>query len=341
MSRKKRNCICFIGIGFILCIIVCLLIFGLKKKWIFSLNGEKLCNKEVTIFGMIYTKEHNITNSEHLEEIKEENQTYGEYYKKQLEDDMISTVLLYKEAKDENVCLEKEDKKEIEKKTEELMKSYGKGFIDERNISESDIKKIYEMKILSNAYMEQFMNQKKKKEISETKDRYVKVYQVSFLTVVLDENGKMKLNEDGSVQKKSVDEVEKIEEEAKLFAKHAKDFESLKNLLKEYDNTVKGMEKYLKYDDLNASYKKAVDDCKQGEISDVIESQYGFYVIQIMEDNAKDYTNIIDNHQTNQNLQNEKIQKIEELYKKYIRDDIKYKNINRWQKISMQSFIKG
>ena len=35
---------------------------------------------------------------EHLDEVYEDTTTYGEYYKQQLEEDIVSTVLLYKEA---------------------------------------------------------------------------------------------------------------------------------------------------------------------------------------------------------------------------------------------------
>lgn len=333
MRVNKRISLVLIGI----CLTFGLTACHYEGKWLFSLCGEKLYEEDVKIFGLIYMMEHNVTSKEHFNEIRQDHQTFGDYYKGEIETDLVETVLIYNAAKDEKFQLEKESKEEVDKKVEDFIEFYGEDWMKGRDIKKSDLQKVYEMKVLSQWYLDHFYGETGEKK--EEENQYVKVYQVSFLTVVLDDTGKMKSNEDGTIEKISLDESLRKKEEAEEFAKKAKDGKDIETLLKEYQTSATGVEKYLKYDDLSEEYKNEMDALDEGEISGVISSDYGYYVMKILSKNADDYEKIIYDHQSNKKKEDEKEKKLNALYKELERNDNKYKNENRWKDITISSFF--
>lgn len=333
MNRKKQILLSFICVGLVICLSAC----GLGNKCIFSINGEKIYNKDVTVFGLIYAKEYNIGYTDQLQEIYEGNETYEEYYKKQLEDDILSTVLLYVEAKKDSYKLTEEEKKEVSQRTEELIKEYGTERLKTKKISDSDIEKIYEMKLLGNSYIE---SQTKEEDVSADGSRYIRVYQVTFPTVLLDEDGMIQSNQDGTLQKQSDEEVEKIKLLAEEFAEKVKSGEDIEKLVKEYDSTVTGMEKTMKYDDLDAEYRQEVDALSEGDCSKVISSEYGYYVIKLLNDEDKEFAKAISDYELITSTTNKKEDIVEELYDTYIKEEKDYKDSERWEEVTITSFLK-
>lgn len=334
MSRKKQIILSFVCVGLVMYLSAC----GIGKKWIFSLNGEKIYNEDVTAFGLIYTKEYNIENTDELQEIYEGNETYAEYYKNELEDEILSTVLLYSEAKKNNCKLTKEEKQEISEKVEELVNEYGKEWLKERKVSDSDIEKIYEMKFLGNSYVESLTKEEEEGESGEN-SRYVRVYQVTFPTVLLNEEGMIQSNQDGTVQKQSEEEIEKIKLQAEDFAEKVKSGEDIEKLVKEYDNTVTGVEKTMRYEDLDTEYKQAVDKLSKGDCSEVISGEYGYYVIKMLNDDDKEFVQAIADYEATTIVTDKKDEIVEELYDTYIKDNKDYKNAERWKEITIKLFL--
>ena len=332
ISRKKQVLLQVICIGLFVCLSAC----GKGSRWIFSLNEEKVYAQDITAFGLIYAREHNIENTDKLQEIYEGKETYQEYYKGQLEDEIISTVLLYGKAKEDNCNLTEEEKKEISKNAEELIASYGEDWIKKKKIKVADIERIYEMRLLGDAYIEK----QKDENIQEEKTRYIRVYQVTFPTILLDEDGMVKSNQDGTVQRQSEAEVIGRKLEAEDFAEKVKSGEDMEKLVKDYDNTVTGIEKTLKYEDLESSYRQAVDKISVGESSGVITSEYGYYVVKLIDADDTEYADSLLNYETEKAFQDERTAILQELYDDYIRDDKNYKNSKRWDKIAFTSFLK-
>ena len=52
-------------VGLLMCLSAC----GRGSKWVFSLSGEKIYNKDITVFGLIYAREHKIENTDKFERI--------------------------------------------------------------------------------------------------------------------------------------------------------------------------------------------------------------------------------------------------------------------------------
>lgn len=331
---KKHILLSFICIGLLVCLSAC----GKGNKWIFSLNGEELYDKDITVFGLIYAKEYNIENTDKLKETYEGNETYEEYYKSQLEEEIISTVLLYGKAKENNCKLTKEAEKEVSQNVEELIEAYGKEWIETKDITQSDIEKIYEMKLLGNSYIESLTGEEDE-EVQKENTRYIKVYQVTFPVVLLDKNGMMQSDQDGTVQKQPEAEIAVKRSEAEAFAQKAKSGEDMEELVKDYDDTVTGAEKILKYEDLDLEYKKAVDKISEGESSDVITSEYGYYIIKLIDADDTEYEESISAYETTKISQDKQDGVLKELYETYIGDDKDYKNNKKWEEITITSFL--
>lgn len=334
MNGKKQILLSVICAGLVICLSAC----GIGKKWIFSLNGEKIYNKDVTAFGLIYAKEYNIKYTNELQEIYEGTETYEEYYKNELEDEILSTVLLYSEAEKNNWELTKEEKEEISEKVEELVNEYGTEWLKDRKISDSDIEKIYEMKFLGDSYVES-LTKEEEEDDSEEKSRYIRVYQVTFPTVLLDEEGMIQSNQDGTMQKQSEEEMEKIKLQAEDFAEKVKSGEDIEKLVKEYDDTVTGVEKIMRYEDLDTEYKQAVDKLSKGDCSEVISAEYGYYVIKLLNDEDKEFVQAVSDYESIAIVTDKREELVAELYDTYLKEEEDYKNSKRWDEITIRLFL--
>ena len=98
---------------------------GGKKDAVFTLNGVSVSKKEVDIYGFIYSIEHSIVDENNLMDVYDNGQTYAEHYKNDLEEDIITAVLLNKEADENKVALSLDDKNEADKKAGILIEKFG------------------------------------------------------------------------------------------------------------------------------------------------------------------------------------------------------------------------
>ena len=198
------------GIVTVLFLVVNMTACGNGTRWIFSLNGEKLYHKEVDAFGFVYAMDHNITNEGQMEEVYEEGDTYAQHYKKELEDSILSGVLLQQKADDAGIQLSKDQKKECKKKAKALVEVYDKERLQDKKVEQSDIQKVYETIRMGELYIESVTQAEDTADDSAEKDtRYVTVYDALFPTVMFDKDGMLLSDTDGDVRQMSTSEKEK------------------------------------------------------------------------------------------------------------------------------------
>ncbi len=329
-------------ISFAMCFVMLLGLSACKKgdDWVFHLNGETVSVKDVAAFACIYTTEYNVTGQEQLNEIYEGSITYREYYKQQLEDDIISTVLLYKEAKEKGVKLSNENKDKIQSSADYVTERFGDAALEEIGVSKTDIENVYEMKLLGEAYLDTLSENESENDSTEV-ERYIKVYQVTFPTVALDENGMVQSDAEGNLKKKSSAEVAGMEQAAVAFAEAAKQGEDMEVLLKECPSQVSGIEKHLKYNDLESNYQDEVDRMTTGDVSDIIESEYGFYVIRLLEKDDTAHAQTMLSHEEESEKITAKEQELNRLYSEYAQSNNEYKNKAAWDLVNMKDYMKN
>lgn len=306
--------------------------------WVFHLNGETVDVQDVATFACIYTAEYNVTGTEQLDELYEDSITYRMYYKQQLEEDIVSTVLLYKEAKAHNMKLTKEQKKKIQTSADYVVERFSEEALEQLGVTRAGIEGVYEMKMLGDAYLESLSDEEE--EQSPENERYIKVYQVTFPTVSLDENGMIQSDAEGNLKKVSSSEISKMEEDAIAFAELARQGEDMEGLLNDYAPQVSGVEKYLKYDDLEENYQTAVDAMSVGDVSGVIEADYGFYVIRLLEKDDTEYGETMSSYEEQSEKVTVKEMELDRLYSEHAQMNKEYKNVDAWDLVNIRDYIK-
>ena len=114
MKKVRRILIVLISVVLVLGLTGC----GKKNDAVFTLNGTTVDKKAVDIFGFIYVAEHSLVDYDQLSDVYEDGETYAEHYKNDLEQDIILSVLLNKEADDNKIVLSEEDKAKAEERAE-------------------------------------------------------------------------------------------------------------------------------------------------------------------------------------------------------------------------------
>lgn len=316
--------------------------------WVFSLNGEKIYEKEVAAFAFVYVTERNIRDNGQLEEFYEDTKTYEEFYKEELEEDIVSFTLLYKEAQKHKVKLSEEKEKQLETTVNSVMAHFDEKILGKYEVSKSDIENVCKMRMLGEAYLEALSNgevevskedSSELEEESDLSERYIKVYQVTFPTVELDDNGMVRTDAEGNLKKLSMSEIATKKEDATLFAESAKQGENMEILLESCEKDVSSVTKHLKYEDLELEYKTAVDKMTVGDISDVIESDYGYCVFKLIKKDDTEYADTMHNYQKEMNVLEVKNKEIERLRLEYAQENRGYKNTSLWNTIEMKDYI--
>ena len=147
-------------------------------------------------------------------------------------------------------------------------------------------------------------------------------------------------NQDGTIQELPDSEKKEMKIQAEDYAQRVQAGEDMEKLLKEYDDSVTAIEKSLKYDDLDNAYQKAVDSLSKGETSNIIASDYGYYVIKLLETEDTDYKASVEGYEADKAVQDKKDEIIKKLYDTHIRDDKDYINTEKWEEITFISFLK-
>ncbi len=322
-----------------LCLIMGISLFGCgtKGKTMFTVCQQELTYEETMVFGYAYGLEHNMNDRSQLEEPYDGEMTYAQYYKQQLKDEIVNTLLLYYEAKDNKIKLSGEERDALDEDMKAFNESFDKEFLKNAGIKSGDVKRVFEMKAYADSYIESLVSEM---ENEDTQERYVRVMQVTFLTAKLDADGRYALDADGNVEMLSASEIEEKKQQAEEFSTRAKEGEAVKDLLKEYDSSVTGNQKYMNYEDMPEAYRKAVDGLSVNQISKPIPFDYGYYVIQMLEQDGKDYAQAISAHDYATNFQQIKEKKLKNLYNTWIGNSTDYIEDKLWQKIDMSMFIK-
>jgi hypothetical protein len=255
-------------------------------------------------------------------------------------------MVLYGEAKEKGVTLSEEEKEEVESKTKALTEKYGDTWLEVKNLTQDDIQEVFEKKALGEVYLKQQTEEAEETEkdeetnSDEEKERYVRVYEVCFPTVKINEDGMVASNQDGTLQNISATEKEEKKQQAEEFSDKAKEGENMETLLKDYPSDVTGVERVLKYEDLDSTYKKTLEALGKNEISGVFETDYGYYVVKMLEQDDTEHGEKIENYEADTALESKKDDVLEELMEVYAKDEAEYRNAEKWEDISFSSFLR-
>lgn len=328
------------GIVTVLFLVANMTACGNGTRWIFSLNGEKLYHTQLDAFGFVYAMDHNITNDGQMEEVYEDGDTYAQHYKKELEDSILSSVLLQQKANDAGIQLSKDQKKECKKKAETLVDAYGKERLQDKKVEQNDIQKVYETIRMGELYVESVTQDEDTPDDSAEKDnQYVTVYEVLFPTVMFDKDGMVLSDADGNAKQMSASEKEEQYNRAQEMVQKVTDGEEPDQAAASYGDSVTAAKKHLKYADLNTQYQKALDDLNENEVSSVFEGTYGYYVVQLLDKDAVEYEEQVTGYEKQAKSQDARKEIVDQLYDSYVGTDKNYRNDKRWEMIAITDYL--
>ena len=334
-NRNRR----VIRLILVVCLTMNITACGNGTRWIFSLNGEKLYHTDVDAFGYVYAMDHNIVNEGQMDEVYEDGDTYAQHYKKELEDEILSSVLLEQKAQEQGIKLDQKQLAECQRKAEALVTVYGEKRLKADKIEQQDIQNVYERKALGEQYVQAVSETMDEGEASSQKERYIEVYEVLFPTVLFGEDGMLISGTDGETRQVTAAEKEEQYSRAQEFTQKVTSGISLDTALSTYGDFVKASKKQLKYADLNTEYKNAIDHLKENQVSEIFEGVYGYYVVQLLQNNAAEYAEQIAGYEQQTKVQDKEKELLEQLYDSFVGTDKNYRNDKRWDTVEITDYL--
>ncbi|MBE5925279.1 MAG: hypothetical protein E7271_12630 [Lachnospiraceae bacterium] len=335
MKRMKRICVFVMIMTLVMSLTGC----GKNGALVYTLNGEKVYRRQVDAYGLIYAFDHGINEDTKFGEYYEGFESYSEHYKNALENEIVTTVLLNKEAKNNGKKISKEQVSMAGKKAKELVDLYGEDRLKEYNLTLADIENIYEMIIFADEYTVSQDEGEKEENDKKEDDRYVSVYQVTFPTVAFDDQGMVKSDSDGKLIAVSIEEKNKMKEAAEAFADKAKSSSDIEKLVQSEGQGVTGTNKTLKYADLSEEYKSVVDSLSENGVSKVFEGEYGYYVIKLLTKDDEEHSNLISKYEEQKKLAEDKKELSDKLLRKYVGEDKNYRKDKEWDTVKIENYI--
>ena len=208
--------------------------------------------------------------------------TMEELTKKDIVEQMKMVKFLSAEAKKNGIALTEEEETEIKKNAEDFMSSVGQDDLTQTGITEDTMIRVYEENALASKYHNKVIEDAKI-EVSDEEARQFKTYNLLFETFEYDDNGqKVEYS-----AKKKAEQKQKAEE---ALARIKNGETNLAKLAKEY-KADKSSE-YTCGDDESTvkEYRDAAKVLKKGEVSDIVESEFGYHIIKMLDPKDKEAT---------------------------------------------------
>lgn len=216
----------------------------------------------------------------------EKNVTYKDFFKDSVMEQMINTQILFEQAKKENLLPSKE---EVDKEFKEFKKSVDENKTYKENmkklgITDEDIKREQEIGLAIQNYQENFKkttkitdDQMKKYYEDNKKDFYEDKVKASHILIsTIDENNKPLSDAKKAEAKKKAEDVLKKAKNGEEFAALAKEYSDDKG-----SGANGGDLDFFEKGKMVPEFETAAWGLKVGEISELVETQFGYHIIKV------------------------------------------------------------
>lgn len=229
----------------------------------------------------------------------EEGTTFGDSMKEMITKELVQMVLLSSKADDYGVSLSDEDKSSVDEYISNFKTNVGEDVMAAEGITEDAIRSVVEKSTLA-GYVYQKMMEEEAVELTdeETEDaRCIKVQHVLISTTETTKKDSEGNNVDMTDEEKEAYLAEQKAKAEEVLEK-AKNGEDFKALSDEYTAENAGFEFSFDkngYDPVNQSsmvepFYTAAWELEEGQISDLVESQYGYHIIKCISLNDEEAT---------------------------------------------------
>lgn len=221
--------------------------------------------------------------------------TWDDAFKAQLLLQIRQSKILYLKAVEEGITLTAEEEQEMDALVDEFIAGYDAEVLKNYGLDKEVLTKIY-TQIGMIRKLEQTIEEDFNSETA--KVSYGTIENVVFLTAKLDENGNAIVGDDGNYEKVSAAEQEKQKELAEEALARLKAGEAVEDLIEEYGISDTSGTVHATTDSLTEVYH-----LENGEISDVLETDFGYVIVKMIALEDTEYTELANEYNTSTALQ--------------------------------------
>lgn len=219
----------------------------------------------------------------------EEGVTFGDSMKEMVADELVQVLILSSQAEDYGVSLTADDETAVDEYVESFKTNVGEEVMAEEGFTEEAVRSVVEKSTLAGYVYEAMMDQEVV-EVSDEEKADATCIKVQHILITTTET--IKTDEEGNNVDMTEDEITAYKEQQKLLAESvlakAKNGEDFQELADEYTAENAGFEFSFDkngFDPVNYSYMvepfyTAAWELGEGEISELVESDYGYHIIK-------------------------------------------------------------
>lgn len=268
----------------------------------------------------------------------DEEKTMREAISEQILDQAIRDELLYEEAKKEGLTLTEEDEEAINSSIEEITASFTSKKRNKLGLTKSNLKSILTKLSLAQQYQEKKSEEFEVDEQAirgEIDEKDYEEYKVNTIFISTETT-----NEDGESVDMTEEEKQKAYDKIAALLDKAKETKDFTTLVGEEETQLQAAEELWEKDDtyLSEADMKKVLSMKNGEVTDVLEGESGYYIIRMVDNECSD---------SYEQAVSDKVQeKREEMFEEQLYNPLKEEhtyeiNTSAWEKITLGTVISG
>ncbi len=254
-----------------------------NKKVVFNIGSEKVYGDELAFYAIQLARDYHLSNPDILYEMYEGDVTFEKHYTELLREKIINTKIEYLCAKNQGMKLSDEDKNNIETEAKDII-SQCSNELSEFEVSDDLVRKVLNEQTLAKKLVDStFAN-------AENGETYFHIYNLLFSTVKLNPDNTLKSNSDGTLEQISASDKSKQYELAMKAIELSKEGKEMETIAEELGVTATATDIYgsnTGYD--SKAYLKEMKDMKDGDVSGVVETIYGYNVFKLISSDDLDY----------------------------------------------------
>lgn len=271
----------------------------------------------------------------------EEGKTFGDSLKEMVTPQLVQMILLSSQAEDYGVTLDEEDNKAVEEYVTNFKTNVGEDVMTKEGITEDDIRSVIQKSTLSGKVYSAMCD---KENVELTDEEKADATCIKVQHVLISTTDTTKTDDEGNKVDMSEEEITAYKEGQKALAEEvlekAKNGEDFKALSDEYTAENAGFEFSFDkngYDPVTQSsmaepFYKAAWELGEGEISGLVESDYGYHIIKCVSLNDEEATQAA----ITKAQQTKKTASVDEKLTKLM-DEAKYTESDEWQAYKITS----
>lgn len=254
-----------------------------KKKRMFTIGSEKVYADEVSFYALQCAFNYHLSNVDMLYEYYDGATTYEEQYKNEVKQAIVDTKVMYLFALQKGIRLSKEDQGEIAEKVADTLSNIG-DYLEKFDVDEALVTRVLTE--------QKYAGLLKETVVSEQEDinTYFHVYNLLFPTVKTNADGTIATNADGSLVPENEADKQKKYALAMKAIELSKTDMTLEAIAKELGVTETSGDIYGDIENYDSQkYLEEIHNMSEGEVSQIVETIYGYNVFCLISKDDKEY----------------------------------------------------